>query len=169
MIILSFLTFICMLPMLMVLLNSFKTHVDIIMNPLSVKFSAGFANYVKAWQDGNFGRSIINSIVYTGCTVIVVLLFASLAAYVIGGRKVRGTTVIHSYFLITMTMPVYLFLVPLYRVYAKMGWLGNHVAVSFILSATSLPLAISLLRSFLWRFQKSWRMRHVLTEPVHCR
>ena len=36
MIILIFLTFICMLPMLMVLLNSFKTHVDIIMNPLSV-------------------------------------------------------------------------------------------------------------------------------------
>ena len=124
------------------------------MNPLSVKFSAGFANYVKAWQDGNFGQSIINSIVYTGCTVIVVLLFASLAAYVIGGRKVRATTVIHSYFLITMTMPVYLFLVPLYRVYAKMGWLGNHVAVSFILSATSLPLAISLLRSFFMAIPK---------------
>lgn len=147
-VILVFLAIICMLPMLLVLLNSFKTHVDIIINPLSVKFSAGLSNYVKAWNDGNFGRSILNSIVYTGCTVVVVLLFASLAAYVIGGRKVPGTSVVHSYFLVTMTMPVYLFLVPLYRVYAKMGWLGNHVAVSFILSATSLPLAISILRSF---------------------
>ena len=153
-VVLVLLAVICMLPMVMVLLNSFKTHTDIIMNPLSVKFSAGLENYIKAWHDGNFGQGILNSIVYTGCTVIVVLLFASLAAYVIGGRKIRGTSVIHGYFLVTMTMPVYLFLVPLYRVYAKMGWLGNHVAVSFILAATSLPLAISLLRAFFMAIPK---------------
>lgn len=52
MIILSFLTFICMLPMLMVLLNSFKTHVDIIMNPLSVKFQPGLrlCEGVAGWE-----------------------------------------------------------------------------------------------------------------------
>lgn len=154
MLVLILLAVICMLPMLMVLINSFKSHIDIILNPLSIKFSAGFSNYVKAWEDGNFGRSLLNSIIYTGCTVIVTLLFSSLAAYVIAGRKVKGTSVIHSYFLVTMTMPVYLFLVPLYRVYAKMGWLGNHVAVSFILTATSLPLAISLLRSFFMSIPK---------------
>lgn len=148
MIILVFLAVICMLPMIMVLINSFKSHIDIILNPLAIKFTEGFSNYVKAWTEGNFGRTLINSIIYTGCTVIITLVFASLAAYVIGGKKVKGTSVVHSYFLVTMTMPVYLFLVPLYRQYAKMGWLGNHVAVSFILAATSLPLAISLLRSF---------------------
>ena len=147
-VILIFLALICMLPMLMVLINSFKTHVDIIKNPLSIGFSAGLSNYAKAWNDVGFSRSIVNSIVYTGSTVIIVLVFATLAAYVISGKKVRGTTVVHSYFLITMTMPVYLFLIPLYRVYAKMGWLGNHVAVAFILAATSLPLGISLLRAF---------------------
>lgn len=146
--ILIILAVICMLPMLMVLLNSFKNHVDIIKNPLAIEFTAGISNYVKAWNDGNFGKSILNSIVYTGSTVVIVLVFATLAAYVISGKKVRGTSVVHSYFLITMTMPVYLFLIPLYRTYAKMGWLGNHVMVAFILAATSLPLGISLLRAF---------------------
>lgn len=139
---------ICMLPMAMVLINSFKNHIDIIRNPLAIQFTAGLSNYAKAWHDGKFAHSIINSIVYTGSTVLIVLAFSTMAAYVIAGRKVKGTSVVHSYFLVTMTMPVYLFLIPLYRVYAKMGWLGNHVAVSFILAATSLPLAISLLRSF---------------------
>lgn len=92
--------------------------------------------------------------VYTGSTVLIVLVFATLAAYVIAGRKVRGTSVVLSYFLITMTMPVYLFLIPLYRVYAKMGWLGNHVAVSFILAACGLPLAISLLQAFFMSIPK---------------
>lgn len=146
--VLILLALICVLPMLMVLINSFKTHQDIVRNPLAIQFTAGLENYVKAWHDADFGRSILNSVVYTGSTVIIVLVFATMAAYVIAGRKVRGTSAVLSYFLVTMTMPVYLFLVPLYRVYAKMGWLGNHVAVSFILAATSLPLAISLLRAF---------------------
>lgn len=147
-VVLALLALICLLPMLLVLLNSFKTHQDIVRNPLAIQFSAGLSNFAKAWHDGHFGQGPLNSVVYTGSTVIIVLVFATLAAYVIAGRKVRGTSVVLSYFLVTMTMPVYLFLIPLYRVYAKMGWLGNHVAVSFILAACSLPLAISLLRAF---------------------
>lgn len=147
-VLLIFLAIVCMLPMLMVLINSFKTHQDIVRNPLAIRFSAGFANYIKAWHDGKFDRAILNSVVYTGCTVVIVLLFATLAAYVIAGRKIRGTSAIMSFFMVTMTMPVYLFLVPLYRVYAQMNWLGNHVAVSFILAACSMPLGVSLLRSF---------------------
>ena len=49
---LVFLAVVCMLPMLMVLINSFKTHQDIVRNPLAIRFSAGVANYVKAWHDG---------------------------------------------------------------------------------------------------------------------
>ena len=142
------LALVCILPMLLVLINAFKTHQDIVRNPMSIQFTAGLTNFIKAWTDGKFGRAILNSVVYTGVTVAVVLLFSTLAAYVIAGRKVRGTSVVLSYFLVTMTMPVYLFLIPLYRVYAKMGWLGNHVAVAFILAACSLPLGISLLRAF---------------------
>ena len=134
-IVLCLLAVICALPMLLVLINSFKTHQDIVHNPLAIQFTAGLSNYVKAWTDGRFAQGLLNSVVYTGSTVLIVLVFATLAAYVIAGRKVRGTSVVLSYFLITMTMPVYLFLIPLYRVYAKMGWLGNHVAVSFILAA----------------------------------
>ena len=147
-IVLVVLALICVLPMLLVLINSFKTHQDIVRNPLMIQFTAGLSNFVKAWTDGKFGRSLLNSVVYTGTTVLVVLVFATLAAYVIAGRKVKGTSVVLSYFLVTMTMPVYLFLIPLYRVYAQMGWLGNHVAVAFILAACSMPLGISLLRAF---------------------
>lgn len=145
---LGFLAFISLLPMLMVLVNSFKTHRSIVQNPLSITFTAGLSNFAKAWSDGQFGRAIRNSIIYTGSTVLVVLIFATLAAYVIAGEKVRGASLLLGYFLMTMTMPVYLFLVPLYRFYADRGWLGNHVAVSFILSACFLPLGISLLRAF---------------------
>ena len=142
------LVLISLLPMFMVLINSFKNHIDIVKNPLSIKFTAGVKNYVKAWNSGNFGRAIMNSIVYTGTTVLVTLAVSAPCAYVIAFRKIKISGLVLAYFMMTMTMPCYLFLVPLYRTYAKMGWLGNHVMVAFILAATSLPLAITLLRTF---------------------
>ncbi len=146
--VLVILMLISLLPMFMVLINSFKNHVDIVRNPLSIKFTAGLKNYAKAWKSGNFGRALINSAVYTGTTVLVTLAVSAPCAYVIAFRKIKISGLVLAYFMMTMTMPCYLFLVPLYRTYAKMGWLGNHVMVAFILAATSLPLAITLLRTF---------------------
>ena len=80
------LVLISLLPMFMVLINSFKNHIDIVKNPLSVKFTAGVNNYVKAWNSGNFGRAIMNSIIYTGTTVLVTLADSAPCAYVIAFR-----------------------------------------------------------------------------------
>ena len=147
-VVLVFFVIISLLPMIMVLINSFKNHIEIIKNPLSVKFTAGFSNYVKAWNSGNFARALKNSIIYTGSTVIITIACAAPAAYVIAYKKLKVSGLILAFFMMTMTMPVYLFLVPLYRTYARFHWLGNHVMVSFILAACSLPLAITLLRTF---------------------
>lgn len=46
--VLVILMLISLLPMFMVLINSFKNHVDIVRNPLSIKFTAGLKNYAKA-------------------------------------------------------------------------------------------------------------------------
>ena len=65
-IVLCLLAVICALPMLLVLINSFKTHQDIVHNPLAIQFTAGLSNYVKAWTDGRFAQGLLNSVVYTG-------------------------------------------------------------------------------------------------------
>lgn len=135
-------------PVLMVVFNSFKIHSEIVRNPLSIGFSAGFRNYIQAWKDMDMTRSLWNSIKYTGSTCIVVILFSTFAAYSLAGKKLKGSTVILLYFMISMTVPVQLFLVPLYSFYAKHKLLSNHFAVSLINAACSLPLAISLLRTY---------------------
>lgn len=136
------------LPITLVLINSFKTHTDIVRNPLSLSFSAGFKNYIDSWIAVNFSRGFINSIIMAGSTILIVLFCSTLAAYVIASKKVKGTAIVMLYFLVAMTIPVQLFLFPLYSFYAKMKLIGNLVAVSFILAAVNLPISISLLRAF---------------------
>lgn len=142
------LALICLLPFVMVLINSFKKHKDIVRSPLMVQFTAGVGNYMDAWRAANFSHTILNSLVYTASAVLIVLFCSILAAYVLAGRKVKGTGLVMMYFMFAMTVPVQLFLVPLYKTYAELGLLGNLVAVSVIQAATNLPLAITLLRTF---------------------
>lgn len=151
--VLTFLTLVCVVPLLLVLMNSFKEYTDILRNPLAPSFSAGFSNYVTAWKAANFSVAIPNSIVYTGSTILVTLVLSTLAAYAMSG-KIKRSGVFLLYFMTSMTVPVQLFLVPLYSFYAGHGWLGNHFMVSLILSACSLPLAISLMRTFFLNIPK---------------
>lgn len=146
--ILSLLALICVVPFLLALINSFKTHANIMKNPLAVNFSAGVNNYLTAWRAAQFSRTILNSLLYMGTSVAAVVFCSVLAAYVLAGKKVKGTGAVMLYFMFAMTVPVQMFLVPLYKTYAKLKLLGNIPMVALILAALNLPLAITLLRTF---------------------
>lgn len=146
--VLIILAVICLAPILLVLINSFKTNVEIVSNPLSWPRVLHLENYIQAWKTGNFSTGFINSIKLTGCTVIIVLITSSLAGYVLSGKRIKGSGVILMYFMMAMTVPIQLFLFPLYYAYAKLNLIGNIFATSFILAALYMPLSVFLMRTF---------------------
>ena len=133
--VLILLVIICLAPIALVLINSFKTNTEIVSNPLSWPFVLHLENYIQAWKTGNFSVGFINSVKLTGCTVIIVLITTSLAGYVLSGKRIKGSGVILMYFMMAMTVPIQLFLFPLYYAYAKLNLIGNILATSFILAA----------------------------------
>jgi raffinose/stachyose/melibiose transport system permease protein len=142
---------VALFPLLLVLINSFKAHADVVRNPLALPLQLDLANYAEAWHYGKFSRGFINSIILSSTTIIVVLFCASLAGYVLAGKKIRIWPLIIVYFLIAMTVPIQLFLFPLYFAFARLHLLGNLVATGFVLAAMSLPLAVLLMRTFFLR------------------
>lgn len=150
-VILILLAIIALSPLLLVLINSFKEHAEVVRNPLALPQQPDLANYAEAWHYGKFARGFLNSVILSGTTIAVVLFCASLAGYVLAGKKIRIWPVIIIYFLIAMTVPIQLFLFPLYFAFARLHLLGNLVATGFILAAMSLPLAVLLMRTFFLR------------------
>lgn len=75
---------ITLIPILYVVLSSFKTNAEIFSHPENL-WPQNFTveNYVKAFQSEVFdvGRMLVNSLYYTGTVVISTLLTTSLAAY----------------------------------------------------------------------------------------
>jgi raffinose/stachyose/melibiose transport system permease protein len=147
-VILAFLAAIALFPIALVLMNSFKTQSQITQSPLSLPTSLNFENYIQAWSFGHFATGFINSLLLTASVILIVLVVAAPAAYVLAMRKIKFASGVMVYFMIAMTIPIQLFLFPLYAAFSELDLIGNVFAVAFIIAAVNLPIAILLLRTF---------------------
>lgn len=146
--VLGFFAFTALFPLALVLINSFKTNQEILQSPFSLPSVLALDNFATAWEYGGFSRGFVNSLLLTGTTVLVVLACSSLAGYVLAGRKVGAWPVIMVYLTMAMTVPVQLFIFPLYSAVAAMNLLDSPVAVGVIQAAINMPFATFLMRTF---------------------
>lgn len=141
-------------PLLLVLLNSFKSDADLTSNPFALPKSFGFDNFRTAWQYGAFSTGFVNSVLLTGTTVVVVLLCSSMAGYVLAGQKIRIWPAVMVYLTMAMTVPIQLFIFPLYAGAAALGLLDNVFVVGVVLAAINMPFATFLMRTFFLQVPK---------------
>lgn len=146
--VLAFFAIVALIPLLLVLINSFKTNAEILADPFRPAAHLSLGNFATAWKYGAFGRGFANSVLLTGTTVLVVLLCSALAGYVLAGRKVRGRSAIMVYLTMAMTVPTQLFIFPLYAAVASLDLTDNVVVVGVILAAINMPFATFLMRTF---------------------
>ncbi|WP_353081212.1 carbohydrate ABC transporter permease [Tessaracoccus lapidicaptus] len=146
--ILGFFAFTALAPLVLVLINSFKSNAEVLNSPFALPGQFSFENFTRAWQYGNFTSGFLNSILLTGTTVVVVLICSSLAGYVLAGEKVKAWPAIMVYLTMAMTVPIQLFIFPLYAAAAQMNLLDNPVAVGVIQAAINMPFATFLMRTF---------------------
>ena len=146
--VLGILLVITLLPIALLVINSVKPHAQIVQNPLAWPEVYRWDNFVRAWNDANFGRTMLNSALLAATTIILVCTTGSLTAYVLARRKVKSWKIITFYLLGTTTAPIQLFLFPLYFGFAKLGLINNIFAVSLVYTAVYSPFAIMLLRTY---------------------
>jgi len=178
-VVLAALAVVALFPIALVLLNALKEAPEVVRNPLAVPEDFDWANIPEAWEYGNFGRGFVNSVLLTGTTIVTVLATAAPAAYVLAARKIRIAGPVMVYLMMAMTVPIQLFLFPVYAAFAKLGLLSNVFAVGVVIAALNMPLAVLLLRTFFLRIPSelpeaaamdgatTWQvLRHVLIPAV---
>ena len=111
---LGFAAFISLFPMVLMLLNSFKPAAEIIQNPLSWPEVFRWDNFTRAWQDANFSKTFLNSMILTIITIVLVCTTGSMTAYVLARKKVKSWRLLTGYLLATTTAPIQLFMCQVY-------------------------------------------------------
>jgi raffinose/stachyose/melibiose transport system permease protein len=136
-------------PVVVLAFNSVKSSAEVGRNPLGLPADVKLDNYPRAWTIGQFSTTTGNSVILVVGTIIGVLVFGGAAAYSLAKMDLPGANLVMVYFLITSTLPIQLFLVPLFFLWNKLGLVNNLFGLMLIYIATNAPLAIFLLRSYM--------------------
>jgi raffinose/stachyose/melibiose transport system permease protein len=137
-----------LLPIALAILNAFRTTAEINLNPLGLPGRMQWGNFVSAWRNAALGSSLLHSTEVAGLTILMVCLTAAPCAYVLARRQGRGWRFLNFYFMASITVPVQLYLFPLYFLFEKLGLVNSIPAVALIYTAMFSPFAIFLLRTY---------------------
>lgn len=75
--------FITLIPVVITLLGSFKTNAELTTGATFLPSSWHVSNYSEAWEQANFSRYTLNSLIISLSAVAGTLLVSSMAAYVV--------------------------------------------------------------------------------------
>jgi raffinose/stachyose/melibiose transport system permease protein len=143
-------------PLLVLAFNALKTQAELGRNPLGPPQSLMWENFPKAWDLGNFAMTTRNSGILVVGTVIGVLLLGGMAAYSLAKLDLPGSGLLTLYLLIGTSLPIQLYLVPLYFTWNRLGLVNNLFGLVVIYIATNAPFAVFLLRSYMLQLPRDF-------------
>lgn len=146
-------SFLVLLPLYLVLLNSFKTVSESAVIGLTLPENFMFENYPYVIEEGNLIRSFLNSIFITGSVVGLTVLIASVTAFIITRRTDRFSKLTSNYFLIGLIAPIAL--IPEVAIVKLLGLSGSYLSIILIHVAVKLPLSIMLYSGFIKTIPRS--------------
>ncbi|MFF2553650.1 carbohydrate ABC transporter permease [Nocardia sp. NPDC058058] len=97
--------------------------------------------------DQGLGRAVVVTALMTACITLGQLLFSILAAYAFARTSFPGREVLFWVYLGTMMVPSAVTLIPLYLMFAELGWLNTFWALVLPFMFGS-PYAVFLLRQY---------------------
>jgi raffinose/stachyose/melibiose transport system permease protein len=143
------LVFFALGPLVVLTFNSLKSPAEVGLNPLGPPREIRWENYPNAWTIGNFSTTTRNSAILVVGTVIGVLALGGMAAYSLAKLNLPGSNLFTLYLLIGTSLPIQLFLVPLFFLWRNLGLVNNLFGLIIIYIAINSPFAIFLLRSYM--------------------
>lgn len=136
-------------PMVYLVLASFRTRQEYSANPLGWPTTLAWDNYTTAWQEGNLAIAFVNTFIVTVLAVAGVVLLASLAAYGIARWVGRLGPLLYAFFVLGLIVPFQLGLPTLYKIVASLGLVDTIPGVVIVHIGAHLPLAVFLYAGFL--------------------
>jgi len=143
-------------PLVVLGFNSLKGSAEIGRNPLGPPTAPIWQIFPDAWEIGNFSTTTRNSAILVAGTVGGVLLTGGMTAYSLAKLDLPGSGAFTLYLLVGSSLPIQLFLVPLFFLWRNFGMVNNLFGLVVIYIALNSPLAIFLLRSYMLQLPRDF-------------
>jgi len=144
----------CLYPLLWMIVSSLKTQDIIFKNISLIPQQLHFENYINVLREEGFGRSFLNSVFYTGFSVLGVVIIASLAGYAFSRLRFPGRTALFYMFIAAMMIPIPASFVPLYVLLNKLHLRDTPIGYILCMISVGLSMSIFLLKTFFDKIPK---------------
>lgn len=136
-------------PMLWVTVNSFQESGQILINSFRIPAQPYLKNYVDAISEGQIGSGFLNSFIISGSVVVLCIAIGGFAAYRLSRFRFRGNAFIQIILYISMLIPQYATLVPVYMILKNLGVLNGYLSLILPHTAQFLPFTVTVLITFM--------------------
>ncbi|MFK5977523.1 MAG: carbohydrate ABC transporter permease [Rhizobiaceae bacterium] len=144
-------TILALFPVIVIVINSFKTRKAIFRHPLSLPDSESFSliGYETVIKQGDIFLYFQNSMIVTVASLFCVLLFGAMAAFALSEYRFRGNTLMGLYLALGIMIPIRLGTVYILKIMVASGLVNTLTALVLIYTAQGLPLAVFILSEFM--------------------
>mgnify|MGYP001464392200 CR=1 FL=1 len=139
---------IVLLPLFIVVTNTMRPTREIYKEPVALPETINFDSYVIAWNEADFSRYFVNSLVITVASVVLGTSVSALAAYILGRYNFPGGRFLSAFFVAGLTLPFRLAIVPLFLLLNSLGLIDNRIGLILVYAATGIPFSVFILASF---------------------
>jgi raffinose/stachyose/melibiose transport system permease protein len=135
-------------PLLMALVNSFKTNGEILTNVLSWPASFSGENYTRSFTKMHYLRSLGNTVFLAAGGVSLIVLFSALAGWKLCRTKTKLSGFLLSLFIFSMLIPFSSIMIPLYKVVLALKIKNSLFGLCFVYAGLGVSMAIFLYHGF---------------------
>lgn len=144
-------TAIALFPVVVIVINSFKSRNAIFRSPLAPPTAETFdlIGYTTVLNQGDFFLYFQNSFIVTVMSLFLVLLFGAMAAFALSEYRFRGNSLMGLYLALGIMIPIRLGTVAILQLMVASGLVNTLTALILVYTAQGLPLAVFILSEFM--------------------
>ena len=127
-----------LLPLYWLVVSSIKPDIDILKNPPSfVPLKVTFEHYVNAWKRLDYIRTFMNSFIISSVTTALIILFSTMAGYVMSKKQFAGKKMMLSTVIATMIVPPTVLILPNFFIIDRLGMSDSLIGLILPFGVTS--------------------------------
>jgi len=144
-------TLVAILPVLLIIMNSFKDRKSIFAHPMAPPGAGSFSliGYETVLKQGDFLNYFFNSSMVTVGSLFFILLFGAMAAFALTEYRFRGNIFLGLFLALGVMVPIRLGTVAILEMMARSGLVNTLTALILVYTAQGLPLAVFVLSEFM--------------------
>ena len=139
-------------PLLLIVLNSFKTSLDASYMSLAWPETFQWSNYLEVIKKGKLARTFLNSMVYSTGSVVLTMILSSMTAYVLSRRRTALHKLIFLFITMGIAMPINY--VTLLKVMQTFHLNRSTMGIILLYTVIQIPFNVFLIYGFVGRIPR---------------